>query len=55
MIYPDPANRYCCSSCREPIPDVDTISNEEAERRQRVYISERQRHRNENPPKERRA
>jgi hypothetical protein len=48
-LYPDPANRFCCPACREPIPDVDTISPEEAERRHLAYVESRRAWRVVNP------
>lgn len=51
--YPDPANRFCCPACREPIPDVDTISAEEGERRRLAYAESRRTWRLANPHRSR--
>lgn len=53
MTWPHTSARFCCPACREPIPDVDTISVAEAERRQLAYVAERLRYRIANPHRER--
>lgn len=39
----------CCPICRDPLPDLDTISVEEGLRRQLAYQKERSRHRDRFP------
>lgn len=49
MTYPDPANRFCCAACREPIVDPPMVTPLEAESLRLAYEATRRKYRTANP------